>query len=105
MKTESGAGEEIKDQAADQTPAAAFVSILHEEKPAQFIRRATRNKSASEEAVTMYVFCPEKCPLRHEIELGIQRPHHKKINSHANIAEIPARTCYNITYQLSAFSF
>ena len=104
MKTETAAGDQKNDQAADQTPATAFVLILHDAKPALSIRRATRNKSNSDEALTMYVFCPEKCSLRHEIELGIQRPHHKKINSYANIAEIPARTCYNITYQPLAFS-
>jgi hypothetical protein len=91
MKTETADGEAMNDQAADQAPAAAFVSILHEAKPARFIRRATRNKSTSAEAVTINVFTPEKCSLRHEIELGIQRPHHKKINSHANTARIYRR--------------
>jgi len=104
MKTESAAGEATKDQAADQTPAAVFVSILHAAKPALSIRRATRNKSASVEAVTMYVFCLQKCSLRHEIELAMQRHYHKKISSPARIAKISARTHYNITYQLLANS-
>lgn len=84
MKTETAAGEATNDQAADQTPAAAsFVSILHEAKPARSIRRTTRNKSTSEEAIKMYVFSELRVPLRHEIELAIQRHYFKKNSSHA----------------------